>query len=140
MLNWVVARHFTLKWKTGVLNCSAGTSLVCHAAAACAALLERQDRRKQKRVHSAGNYCCRQTADWKIVIVFLGDEGKLSNKNNGKKSRHSLNGWGGSSSQVPLLTDRWFGESDLASSNKGYTGYREVLGGIGGPNQANLEA
>ena len=60
--------------------------------------------------------------------------------NNGKKSRHSLNGWGGSSSQVPLLTDRWFGESDLASSNKGYTGYREVLGGIGGPNQANLEA
>ena len=41
---------------------------------------------------------------------------------------------------VILLTDRWFGESDLASSNKGYTGYREVLGGIGGPNQANLEA
>ena len=75
-----------------------------------------------------------------LVIVFLGDEGKLSNKNKGKKSRHSLNGWGGSSSQVPLLTDRWFGESDLASSNKGYTGYREVLGGIGGPNQANLEA
>ena len=30
--------------------------------------------------------------------------------------------------------------SDLASSNKGYTGYREVLSGIGGPNQANLEA
>ena len=24
----------------------------------------------------------------------------------------------------------------MASSNKGYTGYREVLGGIGGPNQA----
>ena len=59
----------------------------------------------------------------------------------------------GSSSQVPLLSDRWFGESDLASSNKSYTGYREVLGGIGGPNhwlgppivymvsnQANLEA
>ena len=41
---------------------------------------------------------------------------------------------------VILLTDRWFGESDLGSSNKGYTGYREVLGGIGGPNQANLEA
>ena len=41
---------------------------------------------------------------------------------------------------VILLTDRWFGESDLASSNKGYTGYREVLGGIGDPNQANLEA
>ena len=53
---------------------------------------------------------------------------------NGKKSRHSLNGWGGvgwgwgSSCQVPLLTDRWFGESDLPSSNKGYTGYREGIG------------
>ena len=35
------------------------------------------------------------------------------------------------------ITDRWFGESDLASSSKGYTVYREVLGGIGGPNQAN---
>ena len=56
------------------------------------------------------------------------------------QNSNSLNGWGGSSSQIPLLTDRWFGESDLASSNKGYTGYREVLGGIGGPNQANLEA
>ena len=46
----------------------------------------------------------------------------------------------GPSSQVPLLADRWVGESDLASSNKGYAGYREVLGGTGGPNQANLEA
>ena len=45
-----------------------------------------------------------------------------------------------------IQTDRWVGdltwgrESDLGSSNKGYTGYREVLGGIGGPNQANLES
>ena len=42
-----------------------------------------------------------------------------------------------------LLTDRWVEESDLGSSYKGYTGYREVLGGkddIGGPNQANFEA
>ena len=38
------------------------------------------------------------------------------------------------------VVDIILGESDLASSNKGYTGYREVLGGIGGPNQANLEA
>ena len=32
---------------------------------------------------------------------------------------------------------------DLGSSYKGYTGYREILGGkdgIGGPNQANLKA
>ena len=36
-----------------------------------------------------------------------------------------------------------YSESDLGFSNKGYTGYRESLGGkngIGGPNQANLEA
>ena len=42
-----------------------------------------------------------------------------------------------------VLTDRWVEESDLGSSYKGYTGYREVLGGkddIGGPNQANFEA
>ena len=42
-----------------------------------------------------------------------------------------------------VLTDRWVEESDLGSSYKGYTGYREVLGGkddIGGPNQANLGA
>ena len=42
-----------------------------------------------------------------------------------------------------VLTDRWVWESDLGSSYKGYTGYREVLGGkddIGGPNQANLKA
>ena len=36
-------------------------------------------------------------------------------------------GWR-SSCQVPLLTERWFGESDLPSSNKGYTGYREGIG------------
>ena len=39
--------------------------------------------------------------------------------------------------------DRWVRESDLGSSYKGYTGYREELGGkddIGGPNQANPEA
>ena len=39
--------------------------------------------------------------------------------------------------------DRWVEESDLGSSYKSYTGYREVLGGkddIGGPNQANFEA
>ena len=37
----------------------------------------------------------------------------------------------------------WIRESDLGSLYKGYTGYREVLGGkddIGGPNQANLKA
>ena len=42
-----------------------------------------------------------------------------------------------------VLTDRWVEESDLGSSYKGYTGYREVLGGkddIGDPNQANFEA
>ena len=42
-----------------------------------------------------------------------------------------------------VLTDWWVGESDLGSSFKGYTGYKEVLGGkddIGGPNQANPEA
>ena len=42
-----------------------------------------------------------------------------------------------------VLTDWWVGESDLGSSHKGYTGYKEVLGGkddIGGPNQANPEA
>ena len=42
-----------------------------------------------------------------------------------------------------VLTDRWVEESDLGSSYKGYTGYKEVLGGkddIGGPNQANPEA
>ena len=42
-----------------------------------------------------------------------------------------------------VLTDWWVGESDLGSSYKGYTGYKEVLGGkddIGGPNQANPEA
>ena len=41
------------------------------------------------------------------------------------------------------MTFRGVGESDLGSSNKGYTGYREVLGGkdgIGGLNQAFLEA
>ena len=36
-----------------------------------------------------------------------------------------------------VLTDQWVEESDLESSYKGYTGYREVLGG---PNQANFEA
>ena len=38
-----------------------------------------------------------------------------------------------------VLTDRWVEEFDLGSSYKGYTGYREELGGkddIGGPNQA----
>ena len=42
-----------------------------------------------------------------------------------------------------ILTDWWVGESDLGSSYKGYTGYKEVLGGkddIGGPNQANPKA
>ena len=42
-----------------------------------------------------------------------------------------------------VLTDQWVWESDLGSSYKGYTGYKEVLGGkddIGGPNQANPEA
>ena len=42
-----------------------------------------------------------------------------------------------------VLTDQWVWESDLGSSYKCYTGYREVLGGkddIGGPNQANFEA
>ena len=33
-----------------------------------------------------------------------------------------------------------YSNTDLAFSNKGYTGYREVLGGIWDPNQANLEA
>ena len=38
-----------------------------------------------------------------------------------------------------VRTDWWVGESDLGSSFKGYTGYKEVLGGkddIGGPNQS----
>ena len=42
-----------------------------------------------------------------------------------------------------VLTDWWVGESDLGSSYKGFTGYKEVLGGkddIGGANQANPEA
>ena len=41
------------------------------------------------------------------------------------------------------MTDWLVEESDLGSSYKGYTRYREVLGGkddIGGPNHANLEA
>ena len=39
--------------------------------------------------------------------------------------------------------DRWVGDTDLGSPYKGYTEYREVLGGkddIGGPKQANPEA
>ena len=69
----------------------------------------------------------------KIFVVF---KAMLSYKTVKNQNQEILWTW-------VVLTDWWVGESDLGSSYKGYTGYKEVLGGkddIGGPNQANPEA